>query len=77
MSMALQWSSWYAGVVRGRGCRDAVMTTQQCRGGDVWNRGGKLLVASGTSLVGQVAEVGEWARLSLGVRASAAPTSSI
>ena len=38
-----------------------------------WNRGGGLPVASGTSLFGQVAEVGEWARLFIGVCASAAP----
>ena len=31
--------SWYAGVVRGRGRRDAVMTTQQCRGGSVVEQG--------------------------------------
>jgi len=39
MSMALPWSSWYAGVVRGRDRRDAVTTMQQCRGGGVVEQG--------------------------------------
>ena len=74
MSMALQWSSWYAGVVRGRGRRDAVMTTQNCRGGGVVEQGRRASCRF-WHLLGRLSRGGGrvGTTLSLGVRASAAP----